>query len=426
MNEFAKIDFYTDPSIVDDPYPYFDWLRAQGPVHRLTSRNVVAVTGFDEAVAISRDVEHFSAVNAVIGDNFSLPFEPEGDDITAQLERHRAEIPFADQVVTQDGEEHAKLRSLLTSLFTPTRLRALEPGFREISNRILDEFIETGHVEVVRDYGTPFATLIITELLGIPREDQQQFRDNGKEGGVGNVNATAEENQVNSLHRIAGKLGEYMVGRRQNPRDDILTELATARFPDGSLPTIPEVVGLAAFLFGAGQDTTARLLGNTFRVLAERKDLRAFLREQPSKIGPFIEEALRYEGSVKSGGRLCIRSKTVAGCDIKAGDTVLLLHLAANRDPARFPDPATFDPTRKRNAEHMGFGRGPHTCIGAPLARLETRISIENILSRMPDFELSEEHHGPPDARKVAYDPTYVLRAASQLHLKFTAGEKVF
>ena len=420
MNSFDEVDYYTDAAIIDDPYPYFDYLRATGPVQRLKARNVVAVTGYEEAVKVSLDTEHFSAVNAVIGSNFELPFEVEGDDIADKIERYREHIPFATQVVTLDGAEHARLRALLTPLFTPARLKAKAAGFRAVSDQLIDEFVDTGKIELVKGYGGPFATLIITELLGIPEEDRPLFREYLKGATVGDVNATPEQNAINPLLLMAGKIGEYLLDRRQNPRSDVLSELATSRFRDGQVPPIEQLTGLASFLFGAGQDTTARLLGNTFRVIAQRKDLQDLLRTQPDKIPAFIEEQLRYEGSVKSGGRLCIRSTTVGGVDIKAGDKVMLVHLAANRDPRRFPDPATFKMDRPRAAEHMAFGRGAHTCIGAPLARLETRISIERLLERLGEIRLSEEHHGPAGARAFHYDPTYVLRAISALHLEFT------
>ncbi len=425
MTNYEAIDFYSDTSIIQDPYPYFDWLRAQGPVHRLKSRDVVAITGFDEVIAVSRDTRHFSGVNAVIGANFELPFEVKGDDIADELAAHRDGLPFADLIPTLDGNEHAKLRSLLTPLFTPSKLKNIEPRLREISDRIIDEFIERSEVELVREYGNAFATLVIAELLGIPEEDHAFFRTQLAGSVVGGVELSQEQNAYNPLVRIAGRIGELIAERRQTPRNDVLGVLAASRFPDGNLPTLEQVTTLGAFLFGAGQDTTARLLGNLFRVLAERSDWQDKLRVDAAAIGPFIEEALRYEGSVKSGGKLCIRSTNVGGVDIKAGDKVVLMHLAANQDPRRFPDSRTFDAGRPRNAEHIAFGRGPHTCIGAPLARLETKISIERLLSRLGPITLSNEHHGPQSQRRFTYDPSYVLRAISELHLRFTPGQKV-
>lgn len=425
MTDYAKVDFYTDTTIIEDPYPYFDWLRAQGPVHRLTSRNVVAITGFEEAIAVSRDTRHFSGVNAVIGCNFELPFKVEGDDIADQVAAHRSAIPFSDQIATMDGEEHVRMRSLLTPLFTPSKLKSIEPRIRAISDQIIDEFIERGEVELVRDYGGAYATLVIAELLGLPEEDRVFFREKLGNPVVGGVELSQEENAFNPLVLIAERIGQRLAERRQNPRDDVLGALAASRFPDGSLPTLEQITGLGAFLFGAGQDTTARLLGNLFRVLGGSKTLQDKLRADPAAIGPFIEESLRYEGSVKSGGRLCIRSTNIAGVDIKAGDKIVLMHLAANQDPARFAEPRTFNADRQRNAEHIGFGRGPHTCIGAPLARLETKISIERLLDRLGPISLSEAHHGPEDRQSFRYDPSYVLRAMSDLHLRFTPGKKL-
>lgn len=425
MADYDALDFYTDTTIIDDPYPYFAWLREQGPVHRLKSRDVVAITGFEEALAVSRDTHHFSGVNAVIGCNFELPFEVEGDDIADLVATHRDAVPFSDQIATLDGEEHQRLRSLLTPLFTPSKMKSIEPRLREISDQIIDEFIEKGEVELVSEYGGAFATLVIAELLGVPEEDRLFFREQIGNPIVGGVELSQEQNAFNPLMLIAGRIGQRLAERRAEPRDDVLGVLAASRFPDGSLPTLEQVTGLGAFLFGAGQDTTARLLGNLFRVIASRPDLQERLRNDHSAIGPFIEEALRYEGSVKSGGRLCIRSTTVGGVDIKAGDKLVLMHLAANQDPKRFPEPRSFDPDRPRNAEHIGFGRGPHTCIGAPLARLETKISIERLLERLGPISVSDAHHGPANNRTFHYDPSYVLRAISDLHLTFTPGQKL-
>ena len=425
MADYDALDFYTDTTIIDDPYPYFAWLREQGPVHRLKSRDVVAITGFDEAVAVSRDTHHFSGVNAVIGCNFELPFDVEGDDIADQVAAHRDAVPFSDQIATLDGEEHQRLRSLLTPLFTPSKMKSIEPRLREISDQIIDEFIGKGEVELVSEYGGAFATLVIAELLGVPEEDRVFFREQIGNPIVGGVELSQEQNAFNPLMLIAGRIGQRLAERRAQSRDDVLGVLASSRFPDGTLPTLEQITGLGAFLFGAGQDTTARLLGNLFRVIASRPDLQERLRNDHSAIGRFIEEALRYEGSVKSGGRLCIRSTTVGGVDIKAGDKLALMHLAANQDPRRFPEPRNFDPDRPRNAEHIGFGRGPHTCIGAPLARLETRISIERLLERLGPITVSEAHHGPANDRTFRYDPSYVLRAISNLHLRFTPGQKL-
>ena len=439
MIDYAKADFYTDASLCDDPHAYFKYLREQGPVTRLPYRNVVAVTGYDEVMQVMLDSEHFSTVNAVTGPIPDLPFVPEGDDITAQVIAARSKIAFSDQVVTADGERHANLRSLLSCLFTPSRLKALQPGLVITADALIDEFVADGKVDLVRQYGGPYATLIIADLLGLPAKDRQLFRTYLEKPSGLDIGATQEEMMNNPLVSVGKHIFGHLARRRlwNSPlgkvgkkiaaiftggdagKEDILTELALAKFRDGSTPSQVDVTGLGAFLFGAGQDTTNRLLANAFRVIATRPDIQADLRANPDRIAPFLEEVLRYDGSVKSGGRLCVRTTTIGGVEIKAGTTILLTHMGANRDPRRFDNPDEFIMDRPKIQEHLAFGRGAHTCIGAPLARAEVKASITRLLSRMGNIRLSEAHHGPEGERHFDYEPTYVLRALRSLHLEF-------
>jgi cytochrome P450 len=154
-------------------------------------------------------------------------------------------------------------------------------------------------------------------------------------------------------------------------------------------------------------------------VIATRPDIQQELRANPKRIADFMEEILRFDGSVKSGGRMCQKSVTLGGVEIKAGTTILLSHMAANRDPRRFADPHEFNMDRPRAKEHLAFGRGAHTCIGAPLARKEVGVSIKRLLARMDNVRLSEAHHGPAGAQHFDYEPTYILRAMKSLHLEF-------
>ena len=181
-----------------------------------------------------------------------------------------------------------------------------------------------------------------------------------------------------------------------------------------------DITRVATLLFGAGQDTTATLLGNCLRIIAERPDLQAELRADPALIPDFIEEVLRFEGPVKSTFRLARRPTTLRDVDVPVGTVVMITTGAVNRDPRKFDEPAAFRLGRRGGKEHLSFGRGIHTCPGAALARTETRISLERILARLGDIRLDPAQHGPEGERRFAYLPTYVFRALKELHLQFT------
>jgi cytochrome P450 len=181
-----------------------------------------------------------------------------------------------------------------------------------------------------------------------------------------------------------------------------------------------DVVRVSTLLFGAGQDTTATLVGNAMRIIAERPDVQGQLRADPALIPDFLEEVLRFSGPVKASFRLARKNTSLCGVDIPAGTCVMLTIAAINRDPRRYDEPADFKMGRPKAKEHLAFGRGIHTCPGAALARTEARISLERLLKRLDRIELDPEFHGTPGARRFEYLPTYVFRGLKALHLRFT------
>jgi len=267
VTEYATADFYTDRTLVDDPHAYFDFLRHQGPVTRLPHRNVVAVTGYEETVQVMLDTEHFSSINAVMGPIPDLPFAVHGDDITAELEANRKQIPFSDQVVTEQGPRHLNLRSVLSTLFTPSRLKELEPRLRATADGMVAEFAHDGKVDLVGQYGGPYATLVIADLLGVPEDGRQRFRKALTGAVPAEIGATPEDMMNNPLVGVGKELFVYLTKRRMlnsgvigwvrglfgKAKPDILTELALAKYPDGTTPSLVDITGLAAFLFGAGR-----------------------------------------------------------------------------------------------------------------------------------------------------------------------------
>jgi cytochrome P450 len=422
MTTFETIDFFTDPSLVPDPHPYFDYLRSQNPVLRLPHHNVVAITGWEEANAVYKDTDTFSNCVALGGPFPPLPFDIDCSDLSAQIEAHRDKFPMFEHMVTMDPPEHTRARSILSRLLTPSRLKANEEFMWRLADRQLDEFLNSGECEFIAEYSKPFATLVIADLLGVPEEDHKQFRTVlGADRPGARVGALDHQSVgINPLEWLDERFCSYIEDRRSAPRDDVLTSLAAANYPDGSTPEVIEVSRSATFLFAAGQETTAKLLSAALQVLGDRPDIQRTLRNDRSLIPNFIEESLRMESPVKSDSRLARKPATVAGVDIPVGTIVMVLPGAVNRDPRRFENPHEFQLDRKNVREHMAFARGVHSCPGAPLARVEGRVSLERILDRISEVSISEIKHGPLGDRRYTYEPTYILRGLSELHLTFT------
>jgi cytochrome P450 len=422
MSDFESIDFFRGNELVVDPYPYFDYLRGRCPVQLEPHHGVMMVTGYDEALKVYTDVDTFSSCNSVTGPFPGFPVPLEGDDVSDLIEQHRDELPFSDQITTFDPPKHKAHRGMLMRLLTPKRLRENEEFMWRHADRQIDEFVANGKCEFIRDFAAPFTLYVIADLLGVPVSDHESFRRELQGGhrpdqGLGSTgSATLGHSPLEFLY---DRFSTYVEDRRSDPRDDVLTGLATATFPDGSTPEVIDVVRVAANLFSAGQETTVRLLAAALQLIGEREDLQQMLREDRDRIPNFVEECLRLESPVKGDFRLSRRATTVGGVDIPAGTTLMVLNGAAGRDPRHFECPGEFRVDRANAREHLAFGRGPHSCPGGSLARTEARISIERILGRMEDIRISEAAHGAAGARHYEYAPTYILRGLQRLELEF-------
>ena len=418
--DLTAVNFFRDKRLTDNPYPFFEALRNRSPVTPENHHGVVMVTGWQEAVDVYNDADTFSSCVSVSGPFPGFPVPLEGDDVTETIEKHRDELPFSDQLPTLDPPTHTNHRALLMRLITPKRLKENEDAMWALADDILDGFLAGGQGEFIGGFAGPFTLRVIADLLGVPHEDRPELIERlarGTHGGaLGNADKTLNQTPLEYLYDI---FATYIQDRRDEPRDDVLTGLATASFPDGTTPDVADVVRVATNVFSAGQETTVRLLSSALQIIAERPDIQRSLRDDRSKLPNFIEECLRIESPVKGDFRLSRRPTTIGDKTIGAGTTVMVLNAAANRDPRRFEDPDTFDPDRKNARQHLAFGRGIHSCAGAPLARAETRVGIERLLDRTTDIRISEAHHGPPGDRRYRYIPTYVLRGLIELHLEF-------
>jgi cytochrome P450 len=234
---------------------------------------------------------------------------------------------------------------------------------------------------------------------------------------TGNPSAGMAEDPFAFLHE---RFRAYIADRMAAPRDDVMTRLISTPFPNGSMPELMNAVRLASILFIAGIGATAGLLATAFQVLGEDGHLQQLLRDDTALVPNFVEETLRIDSELKGTFRFCRTTKTIGDVEVPAGSTVMLLIGAANRDPRKFEHPSEFQVDRPNARQHLAFGRGAHLCLGAPLARVESRIGVERLLSRFANIDISESVHGPAGARTYKYVPTYLVRSLRRLHLELT------
>jgi len=422
MTDFAGVNFFADRAVQDDPYEYFDWVRAQGPVWQEPRYGVFMITGHPEAMEVYGDPATFptndtasgtfSSCNAVSGPFVKFSEPVEGDDISEVITKCRHELPFSDQLPSFDPPNHTDHRHLLMRLITPKRLKENESFMWEYADRLIDRFVDTGSCELVGDYAEPFTLTVIADLEGVPEADHSLFRQR--------LSTAHEKIDHKPLEFLYERFSEYIEDRRQTPRDDILSGLATATFPDGSMPEVTDAALIAANLFAGGQETTVRLLSFALRMLAERPDLQQLVRADRDRIPNFIEETLRIESPLRTQFRMARVRTKLGTVEVPAGGTVMLVPGACNRDPRVFDDPHEFDIERPNARQHVGFGHGIHTCAGAPLARAEGRVTVNQFLDRTSEITISEAEHGASDSRRYDYLPTFFLRGLRSLHLELT------
>jgi cytochrome P450 len=412
LNAFDR-DFFTDPELIRDPNPYYAALREIGPVVREPHHGVFLISGVEEILAVYADHASFSAVVAPLGPFVKLPTPAEGETLADVVANRSDEIPLSGQLFTLDPPKHTRHRALLTKLLTPNRLGENEEFMWTLADRLIDEFADRGEVEFCAVYARPFTLLVIADLLGVPSEDHERFRGWLQGDGTpvaGDTEGKGGGDQV--FANLNPYFARYVEERRSSPREDVLTQLSTVRFPDGALPEVADVVRIAVTLFAAGQETTARLIATGMRILAEQPSLADELRADPEVIPNFTEECLRLESPIKGPFRLALRDTRLAGVDIPMGSIVMAMNGAANRDPRVFADGDRFDAKRPNARRNIAFGHGEHFCPGASLARAEARISFERLLARLDDLRLV-------DPSALSYAPSFIIRGLDDLPLRF-------
>jgi cytochrome P450 len=419
--KLVERDFFTDPEILVDPYAYFEAVRELGPVVQPPGKDYVIVTGFAESLEVFKNTADFSASISSQGAGAPLTFTPQGSDIREQLEAHRHEILGYDLLVNLDAKAHFNLRSLVNRLFVPSRLKSNEEYITRTCEEFVKKAVAKGGCELISEIATPYVTMVVADLLGVPPEDSQFFMDviaAAPPPGSLNTEDNTHEGSNHPMIVMGEYFYKYIQDRIDHPQGDILSELAQAPYPDGTKPELKDLVNLSTFMFGAGQDTSAKLIGNAMRYFVDEPGLQEQIRRDPSLIPDFLEEVLRLEGSSKITARLAVKDTVVGGVPIPAGTKVAIALASISRDPKRWPDPHKFILSRPRIREHLSFGRGAHTCAGAPLARTEVRVLFEKFVEHTSHIDLDEAAHGPRGARDLVFEPSFIVRGLEKLQVK--------
>ncbi|MFE7110165.1 cytochrome P450 [Streptomyces sp. NPDC057575] len=353
-----------------NPYPYYEKLRAAGPVHTVRTdefESIWLVVGYDEARATLADPRFAK-------DWRGLPGAPTESD------------PISFNMLELDAPHHTRLRKLVAREFTARRVEALRPRVQQITDDLLDAMVPAGRADLVDALAFPLPMTVICELIGVPDLDREAFR--GLSNGV--ITPSSPVQGAEAMRAMNEYLSELIEDKRCSPGDDLMSALIRTRDEDGDALSPDELVGMAFLLLVAGHETTVNLIANGVRALLGHPDQLAALRADPELLDGAVEEILRYEGPVETTTFRFTREQIEIGRrTIPAGSPVLVSLAGADRDPGRYPEPDTFD-IRRDARGHLAFGHGAHFCVGAPLARMEGRIAIRTLLERCPGLALDE------------------------------------
>ncbi len=358
-------------------------MRAESPVHLQPGLDgetpIWFVTRYDDVVALLTDNERF-----VLDPGLALTPE--------ELAERGAELELDprsnENLLAKDGEDHRRLRRLVTKAFTPRMVERLRPRIQQIADDLVDGVEGQGRMELVDDFAFPLPITVIAELLGIPIEDRERFREWSSNAVTPALTPEQREIAQRRADQFIAYLDELFAARRAAPTDDLVTALVRAEDEGDSLSE-NELYSMVVLLIVAGHETTVSLITNAVHALLSHPEQLARLRADPSLMSAAVEELLRFDSPVeRTITRWAAADVELGGARIARGDLVIAVVGSANRDTGQFTDAGTLDLARADN-KHVGFGRGPHYCLGAPLARLETEIALSTLIARLPNLRLA-------------------------------------
>ena len=376
-----KYELY-DAAFRADPYRVFAQMRAHDPVFRQPGIDgetpIWFVTRHEDVAAVLLDDERFVRDPSLALSEEQLAAQATPPAVAA-IDNH---------MLTRDGEDHRRLRRLVTKAFTPRMVEQLRPRIQAIADELLDAVEPRGKMDLSAEYAFPLPITVIAELLGVPHEDQDRFREWSDAIITPALGPEALKRFFEQMGAFVAYLTELFAARRAEPRDDLISGLLAARDADDAL-TEDELFGTVVLLIVAGHETTVGLIGNAVVDLLEHPDQLELVRADPKLIPAAVEEVLRFEGPVeRTLNRWAATDVELGGQTIRRGELVIAIVNAADRDAERYPEPDRLD-VKREDTRHLAFGRGSHFCLGAPLARLEAQIALETLFRRLPRLRLA-------------------------------------
>ncbi|GGE55038.1 cytochrome P450 family protein [Priestia taiwanensis] len=387
-----KVSFndFSSPETMHNPIIFYKQLMAQEEaIFHLDDfygmGGALVTLGYDDAVMILKDSRFIKDVR-----NFLPQKEKkEASEETTTVDKLFEWMMNMPNLLTVDPPDHTRLRRLVSKAFSPRMIENLRPRIQQITNELLDNVKEKGKMDVIADFANPLPIIVISEMLGIPTENQQQFR----EWTHTLMSAALDPRQVatvtNTLDQFIHYIEVLLDEKRISPCDDLMSALIQAQEQEDKLSK-NELLSTIWLLFIAGHETTVNLIGNGMLALLQHPEQMKMLRDNPSLLPSAIEELLRYAGPIMIAHRFASEDVVMHGKTIKKGEMVLFSLAAANIDPRKFENPETLNITREEN-NHLAFGSGIHHCLGAPLARLEGEIAFGTLLQRFPNLDLAIE-----------------------------------
>ena len=382
MTQPPRVDLF-DPAFKADPYPTYARLRSTDPIHRTTlpdGRGVWLNTRYEDVLAVLKDGRFVKDWRKAMTPEQLAQIPPIPDVLK----------PLSSNMLDTDPPDHERLRALVSKAFTPRLIERMRGRVQAIADSLLDAVEDQGRMDLIDDYAFPLPITVIAELLGVPAEDRNNFREWSDAAVSGDSSQDyVEKVLIPNMHAFLDYLRAMFDEKRENPREDLISALVQAEKAGDKLSE-DELLGMVFLLLVAGHETTVNLIGNGMLALLQHPDQLQRLRDEPALIKPAIEELLRYDGPVEAATeRFASEDVPIGETVIPRGEMVLVVLAGADHDPERFPDPDALDITRADN-KHLAFGKGIHHCLGAPLARMEGQIAISTLLGRMPNLRLKD------------------------------------